>query len=91
MATEDNFPTLADLTERLRALVEDGLGSLPVQALVVPDSTLQAIARHTRPKGLAGDPRPALMIEFDSVEGRLGASIITTDRMRGRPANPVSH
>lgn len=59
--TENEFPTICDLRDRLTELVEKGLGELPVQILVVPDSTLQAIARNS---GQKDDAKPALMIDL---------------------------
>lgn len=77
---ESNFPTLQDLRDGLSRLVESGLGALPVQVLVVPDSTMQAIARISVP-GHDHDGRPALMIELDGgPESRLPVTILSTDR-----------
>jgi hypothetical protein len=72
---EDKFPTIEQLRDRLSDLVGKGFGALPVQILVVPDSTLQAIARsldHPPPN------KPALMIDFGEV------SMISADRLGGR-------
>lgn len=76
---ESEFPTILDLRDGLSRLIEAGLGDLPVQVLVVPDSTMQAIARDGGHTG----SRPALMIELDAVEGsaRLPATIMSTDRL----------
>lgn len=85
---ESEFPTIRDLSNGLSMLVSEGLGDLPVQILIVPDSTLQAIARVT--VGVQEDNRPALMIELGgSVEGRIPVSIMSTDRMqdRGMPSS----
>ena len=66
--TENTFPTIRDLRDRLGDLVEQGLGELPVQILIVPDSTLQAIARNA---GQKDDAKPALMIDlFDGLRRR---------------------
>lgn len=74
---EDTFPTISDLCAGLKRLVDGGLGDLPVQVLVVPDSTLQAIGRATD----GFDPsKPALMIEFDGVDGRIGPTVLSTER-----------
>lgn len=87
--TENEFPTIRDLNNRLSSLVSDGLGDLPVQVLVVPDSTLQAIARVTG--GAREGDKPALMIELHGADGRLPVSLISTDRMQrgGMPSNVV--
>lgn len=83
--TENQFPTIRDLNNRLSSLVSDGLGDLPVQILVVPDSTLQVIARITG--GAREGDKPALMIELAGTDGRLPVSLISTDRMqRAGPA-----
>lgn len=59
--TENTFPTIRDIRDRMNDLVEQGLGELPVQILIVPDSTLQAIARNA---GQKDDAKPALMIDL---------------------------
>ena len=65
-AREHTFPTIRDLRDRMNDLVEQGLGELPVQILVVPDSTLQAIARNA---GQKDDAKPALMIDLFDDDG----------------------
>lgn len=83
MRSESSFPTLRDFRDRLSELVDEGLGDLPAQILVLPDSTIQAIARHVGASGEA-NLRPALMIELDGgTSGRLPVSVISTDRMNG--------
>ncbi len=86
---ENEFPTIRDLNDRLSSLVADGLGELPVQILVVPDSTLQAIVRVTG--GAREGDKPALMIELGGADGRLPVSLISTDRMQrsGMPSSMV--
>ena len=75
---ESEFPTIRDLSDGLSMLVSEGLGDLPVQVLIVPDSTLQAIARVTM--GAQEGDRPALMIELgDSAEGRIPVSIMSME------------
>lgn len=86
---ESDFPTLRDFRDRLSELVDKGLGELAAQILVVPDSTMQAIASHidpTRKQGAA----PALMIDLDQGnEGRqMPVSLISTDRMSGGVGMP---
>jgi hypothetical protein len=81
---ESDFPTIKHLRDRLTDLIENGLGDLPVQILVVPNSTIEAVARATA--GPDYDPKkPALMIELEIVQGsRLPVSMISTEQMRGR-------
>ena len=85
---ESDFPTIRDLRDRLSGLIERGLGDLPVQIVIAPDSTMQALARS-----LGGDKydreKPALMIELtDDETGRLPVSFVSTDRMSGRGIHP---
>lgn len=63
---EHQLPTIAAIHARLGELVEQGLGELPVQILIVPDSTLQAIARNA---GQPDDSKPALMIDLVGEDG----------------------
>ncbi|MGZ6195517.1 MAG: hypothetical protein ACXWML_09830 [Candidatus Binataceae bacterium] len=86
MATEEKFPTLRDLRDGLTRLIDAGLGDLPTQVLVVPASTLACVARYLVPE-LGQNHRPK-MIEFEPVEGRLGALIYTTDFDNGRATLP---
>lgn len=87
---ESQFPTIADMHRGLAELISAGLGDLPVQVLVAPDSTMQAIC-----KVMAGpdyDNRPALMIELTSsaeTRGRLPVCLVSADRMSGQPLPPV--
>lgn len=74
--TENEFPTISDLHDRLAELIAKGLGALPVQVLIVPDSTLQAIARNA---GQKDDDKPALMIDLIDDAGN-SVSIASTDR-----------
>ena len=60
-----------------------GLGDQPAQIIIVPDSSLQAIARASAPEGYIHD-KPALMVEFDGVDGRMPVIVYSTDRMQGR-------
>lgn len=77
---ENKFPTIQDLRDGLTRLVDAGIGGLAVQVLIVPDSTIQAIARVSAPEhDHAG--KPALMVELDgTTEDRLPVTILTTDR-----------
>lgn len=81
---ESQFPTIADLQSVLADLVAKGYGDLPVQVLVVPDSSLQSIARAD---GAPLGDKPALMIEFSAQEGRHPVSIMSTERLSrgGKP------
>lgn len=81
MTTENKFPTISDLCTGLQRLVDGGLGNLPVQVLIVPDSTMQAIGRVT--PGFNPD-KPALLIEFEGVDGRIGPTVLSTDRWEGQ-------
>lgn len=74
MADESRFPTISDLHSALSELIEQGFGECPIQIVVVPDSTLQAIAgRH---------PIPALMIDLEGTDtGRLPVSLISAKGM----------
>jgi hypothetical protein len=78
---ESDFPTIRHLRDRLTDLIENGLSDLP---LVVPDSTIQSVARATG--GPDYDPdKPTLMIKLEIVDGsRLPVSLISTNQMRGR-------
>jgi len=74
---ENEYPTIQDLRDRLSDLIDQGLGELPVQVLVVPDSTLQAIARAS---GQKDDAKPALMIDLTDDDGN-AVTVVSTDRM----------
>lgn len=77
MAAENNFPTIRDLLNTLSELVEHGVGDLPIQIVVAPDSTIQALAQVS-----GGDTgKPAVMIEFPRNGQALGVPFISTDRL----------
>jgi hypothetical protein len=87
---ESEFATIRDYSEALAELVKEGLGDLPVQILVAPDSTLQIIAR------ILGGPekrdKPALMIELAKSSDRISVCIISADRLRsGDMSLPEPH
>lgn len=86
--TENKFPTINDLIAGLTKLAEIGLGELPIQVLVAPDSTMQAIARQIA--GPDYDGRPALMIDLTATAetGRIAAAIMSADRMPGGGTAP---
>jgi hypothetical protein len=79
MASEDKFPTIRDLRDRLTHLVELGLGDLPVQVVIVPGSTMVAVARATHPDQMKAAGKPPLMIEFDGQEGRMPPTMVSCD------------
>ena len=84
MSDDRNFPTLRDFRDRLASLVDEGLGDLPAQILVLPDSTMQALACHFDPTRKLGTS-PALMIDLDNGDAgkRLPVSVLNVDRMSG--------
>jgi hypothetical protein len=79
---ESDFPTIRDLRDRLSELVESGLGDHPVQIVVVPDSTIQAIALTAEGAGYDGK-RPVLMIELPNGPARMPVSFISTAHLSG--------
>lgn len=86
---ENEFPTIRNARAALAKLIEDGLGDLPVQLLVVPDSTLQAIAGAMGYRG-----SHALMIDLISQPptSRLPFALISTERLgagNGMPSKNV--
>lgn len=83
MTTEDRYPTIRDIRDKLDELVAQGLGDLPAQLVIVPDSTMQALARTLAPPGYV-HAKPALMIEFDAIGGRLPVAVYSADRISGR-------
>lgn len=90
---QNEFPTIRDVRDRLSELVERGLGDLAVQVLVVPDATMQAVARASTPPGYEYDSgKPALMIDLEGDGGRMPVSLISTDRMgSGDGPNATAH
>jgi hypothetical protein len=83
--SENEFPTIRDLRDGLTRLIDAGLGDHPVQVLVVPDATIQAIARTAAPD--FDGAKPALMVELGSTEGRIPVAVLSTDRWSGKPAH----
>lgn len=73
--SEETLPTLNDLQAVIAQLIADGFGELPVQIVVAPDSTLQALARRQT------DEKPALMIEYQASEERLPVCVLSTARL----------
>jgi hypothetical protein len=90
---QNEFPTIRDVRDRLSELVERGLGDLAVQVLVVPDATMQAVARASVPPGYEYDSRkPALMIELEGDGARMPVFLMSTDRMGdGSGPNATPH
>lgn len=78
---ESTFATIRDVRDRLSELVERGLGDLPTQILIVPDSTLQAIARNSGPDGYDNSRKPALMIDLEGDGVRMPVCITTVERI----------
>lgn len=84
MATEDKFPTLRDLRDGLTRLIDEGLGELAAQIIIVPDSTLQAVAKVTGAPGFNPTTDKAKLIEFDGVAGRMPMMMLTVDYVSGK-------
>lgn len=83
---ENEFPTIKDLRDCLNVLVDQGLGELPIQIVVMPDSTIQALAKTQK-----FDGKPATMLEY-SRDGRdLGVMFISTDRLAGTAHSAETH
>jgi hypothetical protein len=80
MSEPPNLPSIKDLHECLSELIASGVGDLPIQLLIVPDSTLQALARATN----AGhdDTKPALMIDLSGTSGK-AVGLFSADRLLG--------
>jgi hypothetical protein len=74
---ENTYPTIADLHKVLTTLVEGGLGELPIQIVIAPDSTIQVLAQRI------DEGKPALMIEYHPQEGRQPVAFISTARLNG--------
>jgi hypothetical protein len=79
--TEDKFPTIRDLRDSLSRLIDAGLGDLPVQIVICPVSTMEAVARSTGGPEWDGTKR-ALMIELGSSDGRLPTSMVSADYLQ---------
>ena len=79
---ENEFPTIQQLHDRLSDLIDKGFGELPVQIVVVPDSTLHALANGL---GYSTDERPALMIDLGSNDHHMPVGLISMGYLeRGR-------
>jgi hypothetical protein len=75
---ESDFPTIMDLRDCLSKLVDQGLGELPIQIVVMPDTTIQALA-----KAQLWDGKPATMLQYSRDGKELGVMFISTDRLSG--------
>jgi hypothetical protein len=85
---ESDFATIVEMRDALTVLIDRGLGALPVQILVAPDSTMQALARNLDP---TFHGKPAIMIDLSRPkDGRLPVSIISADRLGGANPNSVT-
>ena len=78
---ESQFPTIRSFSEALARLVEEGFGDFPAQIMIVPDSTIQAIAQSS---GHSADAKPALMIDMDTPEHRMPTSLISAVWITGK-------
>lgn len=76
--SENEFSTISDASKALRQLIDEGFGDLPMQLIVAPDSTMQAIGRHA--DGSVGK-NPVLMLQFDGINGRVSVTIMSTERL----------
>jgi presenilin-like A22 family membrane protease len=81
--SENEYPTIADLHARMGELIAEGLGELPIQLLIVPDSTLQALARRA---GHTDDKKPALMLDLVD---KAGNAILLASAERFTASGPV--
>lgn len=72
---EATLPTINDLRAVVAELIANGFGELPIQIVVAPDSTLQALARRH------ANESPVLMIEYSAGTERQPVSIISTARL----------
>ena len=86
MATENKFPTIRDLRDSLSELVTKGVGDHPVQVVIVPATTMYAVAKVTAGKHVdEATGRPPLMIEFviAASDGRLPVAFVSADYLSG--------
>ena len=85
---ETNLPTIRQARDRLTELIDKGFGDLAVQIIVVPDSTLQSLARSF---GQSPDDKPALMIHLAGDDGGMAVGLISVERLDagGMPTRTV--
>ena len=81
MKPESEFPTINDAIKRLSELANSGLGSLAIQAIIVPDSTLQTIAKTSFEA--EENLKPALMIELGSSERSSSVLLVSAEPLNG--------
>lgn len=75
---ESEFPTIQDARDVLQHLIDKGFGELPMQLVVVPPSTLAALAKDAWHTG----SKPAVMIEINARDGaEVGVLIASVDNM----------
>lgn len=74
LENEDKYPTIREYADWLALLVDQGLGELPVQVLVAPGLTVQAVARILN--GETGEP--ALMVQAMKHDG-IGPNLVDAD------------
>jgi hypothetical protein len=83
---ESEFPTIRDLRDGLTRLIDGGFGDLPVQIVIVPSSTMEALARDTQ--GPDYDPaKPALLVELDTPSpARMSVTMLSAEYLKdGKP------
>jgi hypothetical protein len=86
---ENEFPTINDALAILTDLVKDGFGELPVQIIMTPAGTLQALARHYGPDNKLGLPVGMIEMTPDENGGRIPVCFISSDGLTGTPAPGV--
>lgn len=75
---ESEFPTIEDARDVLQQLIDKGFGKLPMQVVIVPPSTLVALARDAGHTG----SKPAIMIEMTARDGAdMGVLIASVENM----------
>lgn len=76
---ESEFPTIRHAADVLAEMVANGCGELPVQILIVPDSTLVALAKA------ANDPAAdkVRMMEFTAAGRDMGLLLASVDALNG--------
>lgn len=88
MADESKYPTIHDMHAVLTDMVAKGFGDMPAQLVVVPDSTMQALAKVVA--GHDTESKAALMMDFLVNPDRMPVTIMSTARMGGSGAMPTT-
>lgn len=70
--------TINDIADAMCHLVEKGLGHLPINGLVVPDATLQAIARNVM-EGDYEEPQDMVVMVSTKAPGSPEVEIVSFD------------